>query len=76
MMKKIIAGAMLALPLAITSVPTKASALEVIVNPHVHNSQSAPVLIARARHKVFIRAHWEGSGRHRHWVPGHWEWRN
>lgn len=73
MMKKIIAGAMLALPLVVTSVPTKASALEVITNPHVQNSASAPVLIARRPRRRWIAAHWEGSGRHRHRVPGHWQ---
>ena len=75
MMKKIIAGAMLALPLVVTSLPTKASATDVIVNPHVHNFPSAPVTISyRHRHRVYIRGHWEGFGRHRHYIPGHWVW--
>lgn len=74
MMKKIIVGTMLALPLAVTSLATKASAE--IINPHVHRLASRPVIVARARHKVYIPAHWEGTGRHRHRVPGHYEWRN
>ncbi len=80
MMKKIIASAMLVLPLVLTSLSTKALALEVIVNPRVQNLSSAPVLIAqarhRARHKVYIKTHWEGRGHYRHRIPAHWEWRN
>jgi hypothetical protein len=60
--KRIIAGIIVALPLAIASIPTSASALEVIVNPRVHASQGRPVFVAR-RHRVYIRGHWEQTRR-------------
>ncbi len=71
MMKKIIAGAMLALPLAITAMPAKASAMDAIANPHAYNFPSAPVTIAY-RHKRWVAGHWEWRNHHRHWVAGHW----
>ncbi|GAX45047.1 hypothetical protein NIES4075_60670 [Tolypothrix sp. NIES-4075] len=74
-MKRIIAGAIIALPLAIASIPTSASALEVIVNPRLHASQGRPEFIARGRHRVYIRGHWEQTRRGRRWVPAHYEYR-
>ena len=38
-MKRIIAGAALALPLGIASLPSQAWAFEVIINPHVHHER-------------------------------------
>ena len=49
-MKRIIAGAALALPLAIAFLPSQASAFEVIINPHVHHERR------------WVAGHWE----HRH----------
>jgi hypothetical protein len=58
----------LALPLAITSLslPTKASAFDIIVRP------DAPVL---TDHRVWVPGHWDYTrfGR-RYWVPGHYDY--
>ena len=75
MMKRIIVGVILALPFAITALSTQqASAESVIVNPHFHTQASRPTLIASA-HRVRIAGHWQGMGRHRRWIPAHYEYR-
>ncbi|MBD2606175.1 hypothetical protein H6G81_16985 [Scytonema hofmannii FACHB-248] len=76
-MKRIIAGIIVALPLAIASIPTSASALEVIVNPRVHASQGRPVYVARGRQqrRVYIPGHWERTRQGRRWVRAHYEYR-
>ncbi len=72
-MKRIIAGIIVALPLAIASIPT--SALEVIVNPRLHTSQGRPEFVTRGRHRVYIRGHWEQTRRGRRWVPAHYKYK-
>ncbi|MEH2279107.1 MAG: hypothetical protein V7K40_31070 [Nostoc sp.] len=79
--KRIFAGAALLLPFAVTSIPSQASALQVIVNPHGHNLPTQ--IIAKktpqvrryappAKKKVFIPAHWEKTNHGRKWVTAHY----
>ncbi|WP_375515113.1 hypothetical protein [uncultured Nostoc sp.] len=58
-MKRILLGTLLALPLAISSLPSQASAAEIIVRPNVHRTAFVhrPV-IARFQRRL-IPAHWE-----------------
>ena len=73
-MKRIIAGAMLALPLAIASIPTQVSAFEVIVNPRVHTVPAKAVVARRIQRQRWVPAHWERRQHNRRvWVPGHYE---
>ncbi len=74
-MKRMIAGIILTLPLAIAVLPTQqASAESVIVNPHFHTQASKPTFIARGR-RVLVRGHWERTRHGRPWVPAHYEYR-
>jgi len=68
--KRILIGALLALPLSLASLSTPASAAETLVTPSHHK----PILLAaRTRtHRQWVAAHWVGTGRHRHRVAGHW----
>jgi hypothetical protein len=84
-MKKIITGIMLAIPLAMTLLPTSASAIEIVVKPQRHNRQVVverqfrnrrPVQVVNTRRRVWVPAHWEQQGRRRVRVPGHYVWRN
>ena len=72
-MNKIITGIILAMPLAMIALPKTASAFQSFDRPQVEHHEST--LIAEARHhrRKWIPPHWEGSGRHRHRVPGHWQ---
>jgi hypothetical protein len=66
-MKFIFTSALLALPIAITSLslPTKASALDILVRP------SIPVVAST--HRVWVAGHWTYTRTgHRYWVPGHY----
>ncbi|MDF5718722.1 MAG: hypothetical protein PUP93_33865 [Rhizonema sp. NSF051] len=74
-MKRVIIGAILALPLYAVTVPTQqASASEGLINPHVQSVASKPTLIA-LRHRVRVAGHYEGRGRYRRWVPAHYVYR-
>jgi len=74
-MKRMIAGAILALPFAVAALPTQqASASEIIANPHFHTQTSRPTLVAR-RHRVWVPGHWERTRHGRRWVAGHYEYR-
>ncbi|AVH67877.1 hypothetical protein CDG77_05010 [Nostoc sp. 'Peltigera membranacea cyanobiont' 213] len=68
-MKRIFVGTLLALPLIIGSLPSQASAAEIIVRPGVqrHNVVSRYVV-----HKKLIRGHWERTRSGRRWVPAHY----
>ncbi|MEH2279280.1 MAG: hypothetical protein V7K40_31970 [Nostoc sp.] len=67
-MKRIFVGTLLALPLAIASLSSQASAAEVIVRPAAHR----PIVVARSYWKtVYVRGHWERIHGRRHWVPAH-----
>ncbi|MBO3464069.1 hypothetical protein G7B40_009905 [Aetokthonos hydrillicola Thurmond2011] len=73
-MKKIIAGALIALPL-MTTFATKASASEVIIRSGIRPTEHRGEFIARGRHRVFIPGHWQYRNHHRQWIRGHYEWR-
>ncbi|KOP25124.1 hypothetical protein AMR41_17065 [Hapalosiphon sp. MRB220] len=74
-MKRIIAGALLALPLAVLALPTQqASALEIKLGDS-HNHRREEISRARAKHRVYVPAHWERTNRGRRWVPAHYEYR-
>lgn len=71
-MKKIIAGALLALPLAIASIPTQASALEIRVDPGFRRPIQREVVARRYERQRWVPAHWERRNGRRVWVPGHY----
>lgn len=74
-MKRIIAGAIAAIPL-MTTFATIASASEVIVHPGFHSVASTkPEFIARARHRVYVPGRWEYINHHRTYVKAHYEYR-
>ncbi|BAY76510.1 hypothetical protein NIES25_29620 [Nostoc linckia NIES-25] len=68
-MKRILIGTLLALPLAIASLPSQASAAKIIVRPEVHrpNVVRRPVI-----HQKLIPGHWEKTRHGRRWVPAHY----
>ncbi|MEH2361880.1 hypothetical protein [Nostoc sp.] len=68
-MKRILLGTLLALPFAISSFPSQASAAEIIVRPNVHRVAVVhkPVVVARFQRKL-IPAHWETVKRGHKWV--------
>ena len=68
-MKRIILGALLALPFAISSLPSQASAAEVIVSPNTHTFAVARKEVVAARYqRRLIPAHWETVRRGHKWV--------
>ena len=67
MMKRILATAILTLPIMVASLPKPASALEVILGPS-HRDRYERV----AQRREWIRGHWEHTRYGRHWVPGHY----
>ena len=73
-MKRIIAGAIVAIPL-MTTFATKESASEVIVNPGLHSVASKPQLIARSKHRVLVPGHWTYVNHRRVYVKPHYEYR-
>jgi len=91
-MKKIIAGAIVAIPLMMTTLGAKASASEVFVNRGVHPIASrsevlvnrgvhpitsrSEVLVNRGVHPIASRSKFIARARHRVLVPGRWEYRN
>ncbi|WP_392533453.1 hypothetical protein [Nostoc sp. C117] len=62
-MKRILLGTLLALPFAISSLPSQASAAEIIIKPNFHK----PVVAARYQRKL-IPAHWETVRRGNKWI--------
>ena len=76
-MKKIIAGAIIAIPLMMTTLGAKASASEVFVNRGVHPIASrSEVFVNRGVHPITSRSEFIAQARHRVLVPGRWEYRN
>ncbi|MBN3899327.1 MAG: hypothetical protein V7L14_29205 [Nostoc sp.] len=79
--KQILAGAALLLPFAVTSIPSQASAFQVIVNPHGLNrpAQTIAQKPQQVRHsappakkKVLVPGHWEKTNHGRKWVAAHY----
>ncbi|MCW5312529.1 hypothetical protein GTQ43_01270 [Nostoc sp. KVJ3] len=79
--KQILAGIALLLPFAVTSIPSQASALQVIVKPHAINRPAQiiankPPQIRRyappVKKKVLVPAHWEKTNHGRKWVAAHY----
>ncbi|WP_414519257.1 hypothetical protein [Nostoc sp. PCC 9305] len=79
--KQILAGAVLLLPFAVTSIPSQASASQVIVNPHIPNRPAQiiakkPPQVKRytppVKKKVLVPAHWEKTNHGRKWVAAHY----
>ncbi|MBW4626353.1 MAG: hypothetical protein KME49_12840 [Brasilonema octagenarum HA4186-MV1] len=72
-MKKIIVGTLLALPLAIASIPTQASALEIRVDPGFHaRPVRQEVIASRYDRRRWVPAHWERRNGRRVWIRGHY----
>ncbi|MEH1895767.1 MULTISPECIES: hypothetical protein [unclassified Nostoc] len=67
-MKRIFVGTLLALPLIIGSLPSQASAAEIVVRPGVQRHN----VISRYVHKKLIPGHWERTRYGRRWVPAHY----
>ncbi|MEH2212999.1 hypothetical protein [Nostoc sp.] len=67
-MKRILLATLLALPFAISSLPSQASAAEIIVRPNVHRAAFVrrPVVVRYQR--KLIPAHWETVRRGNRWV--------
>jgi hypothetical protein len=77
-MKRIIAGLIIALPLAIASIPTQASALEINIGPRVQRPVVRPVPTVRVRERNqrrWVPGYWERTRNQRRWVPAHYEYR-
>jgi hypothetical protein len=80
-MKRIIAGLMIVLPLAVTSVPQEASALEININSPVQRRVQRPVRpVVRVKERQldqrrWVPGYWERTRNQRRWVPGHYEYR-
>ncbi|MEH1808379.1 MAG: hypothetical protein ACYTXT_23835 [Nostoc sp.] len=79
--KQILAGAVLLLPFAVTSIPSQASASQVIINPHSPNRPAQiiakkPPQIKRytppVKKKVLVPAHWEKTNHGRKWVAAYY----
>ncbi|WP_086767929.1 hypothetical protein [Nostoc sp. 106C] len=69
-MKRFLFGTLLALPLAVASLPSQASAAQIIVRPVVHRN-----VVVRPRpvvHQKLIPGHWEQTRYGRRWVPAHY----
>jgi hypothetical protein len=78
-MKRIIAGLIIALPLAVASLPTEASALEINISPRVQRPVRQVVKV-REREREHNQRRWvpgylERTRNQRQWVPGHYEYR-
>ena len=70
-MKRPIASAILALPLAITALTAQANAA---TPGHWENGPHGRVWVAQQyNHRVWVPAHWENTRRGRVWVQGHYE---
>ncbi|MBD2614637.1 MAG: YXWGXW repeat-containing protein [Nostoc sp. ZfuVER08] len=69
MMKRILIGMLLALPLAVASFPSQASAAKIVVIPTVHKPKVAPRPVIRQK---LIPGHWEKTPHGRRWVPAHY----
>jgi hypothetical protein len=71
--KQILAGVALLLPFAVTSIPSQASALQVIGNPHGIN-RPAQIIANKppAKKKVLVRGYWEKTNHGRKWVAAHY----
>ncbi|MEH1769715.1 hypothetical protein [Nostoc sp.] len=67
-MKRILLGALLALPFAISSLPSQASAAELIVRPDVHRVAVVHKPVVARYQRKLIRAHWETVRRGNRWV--------
>ncbi|MHC5599098.1 MAG: hypothetical protein ACYTXC_24665 [Nostoc sp.] len=67
-MKRIILGTLLALPFAISSLPSQASAAEVIVRPDAHTFAVARTQVVARYQRRLIPAHWETVRRGHRWV--------
>ena len=74
-MKRIIVGAMFALPLIATSLSKPASALEVLINPQVHRYPDRPTYNQRHERREWIAGHYEYRDHRRYWTPGHYIYR-
>ncbi|MEH2236824.1 hypothetical protein [Nostoc sp.] len=63
-MKRLLLGTLLALPFAISSLPSQASAAEIIVRPNGHEVAVVRKPLIARYHQKLIPAHWETVRRH------------
>ncbi|MBD2302536.1 hypothetical protein H6G80_24145 [Nostoc sp. FACHB-87] len=80
MMKRILAGALLALPLSIFAVENQASAAPVIIKRDNYRTvvvrkpaARKPVVVRKVVRQRWVPAHWERTPRGRRWVTGRYE---
>ncbi len=69
MIKQLAAATLLVLPVAISALPSQASAAEVFIAPDNHRYE---LIAHRDFHRRWVAGYWEGHGRHRHWVGGYY----
>jgi hypothetical protein len=67
-MKRILLSTLLALPFAISALPSQASAAEVIVRPNVHKVAVVHKPVVKRIQRKLIPAHWETVRRGNKWV--------
>ncbi|WP_225896063.1 hypothetical protein [Dendronalium phyllosphericum] len=68
-MKRIVIGTLLALPLALASFPSHASAAEIVVRPVVrHRVVHHPIVRRQVVRQRLIPGHWEHTRNGRRWV--------
>ncbi|QKQ74191.1 hypothetical protein [Nostoc sp. TCL240-02] len=67
-MKRILLGTLLALPLAISSLPSQASAAEILVKPNFHRVAVVHKPVVTRFQRKLIPAHWETVRRGNRWV--------
>ncbi len=67
-MKRILLGTLLALPFAISSLPSQASAAEMIIRPNLHQAGFVHKTVVARFQRKFIPAHWEKVRRGNRWV--------
>jgi len=72
-MKRILACTLLALPFAVTSLPTSVEAASVVLPTSVTAQSNVPVSNQIARYvRAWIPGHWDYRYGRRYWVRGHW----
>jgi hypothetical protein len=73
-MNKIFTSAILALPFAIASLATQASALEINVNSSSYGRSGEVIVAQRYGRRVWVPGHYVYTRHGRVWIRGHYQW--